>query len=87
MSSIPLVVRTTLAPAFSSFSIRSLVMSASLQLEKWNFLKMYYRYYFILQDDMDVELSQTKQKQIPTVKLKHKMAYTIRSINRNYLNK
>jgi len=70
MSSIPLVVRITLAPAFSSFSIRSLVISASLQLEKkWPFVKMYHRYYFILQDDMDGELSQTKQKQIPKMKL------------------
>jgi len=62
MSSIPLVVRTTLAPAFNSFSIRSLVISASLQLEKWPFVKMYIRYYFILEDDMDEELSQSKQK-------------------------
>lgn len=62
MSSIPLVVRTTLAPAFNSFSIRSLVISASLQLQKWQFVKMYYRYYFILQDDMNKELSQARKE-------------------------
>ena len=34
ISSIPFVVRTTLAPAFKSFSIRSFVMSDSLQKGK-----------------------------------------------------